>query len=182
MPIKGKKGYLLDRHYHCGTELESPWKKKTWFLVSVWSLLKKWDDYLWVPTSGDILDKRYLLELCYPHVLYPKTLLWLNSVEQELILRSTLEVQVQGLIVVAHIPDDSIYPISNVSGASQVATWQRICLPMKKIQETWVKFLDWEDPLKQEMAIHSSILAWKIPWTEEPGGQQSMGTQRVGHD
>ena len=81
MPIKGKKGYLLDRHYHCGTELESPWKKKTWFLVSVWSLLKKWDDYLWVPTSGDILDKRYLLELCYPHVLYPKTLLWLNSVE-----------------------------------------------------------------------------------------------------
>ena len=38
------------------------------------------------------------------------------------------------------------------------------------------------DPLEQEMAIHSSILAWKIPWTEEPGGLQSMGSQRVGHD
>ena len=39
-----------------------------------------------------------------------------------------------------------------------------------------------EDPLEKEIAIHSSILAWKIPWTEEPGGLQSMGSQRVGHD
>ena len=50
------------------------------------------------------------------------------------------------------------------------------------MQETWVRFLGWEDPLEKEMAIHSSILAWKIPWTEEPGGLQSMGSQRVGHD
>ena len=42
--------------------------------------------------------------------------------------------------------------------------------------------LGWEDPLEEEMAIHSSILAWKIPWTEETGGLQSMGSQRVGHD
>ena len=40
----------------------------------------------------------------------------------------------------------------------------------------------WEDPLKEVMATHSSILAWRIPWTEEPGGLQSMGSQRVGHD
>ena len=40
----------------------------------------------------------------------------------------------------------------------------------------------WEDPLEEEMPPHSSILAWKIPWAEEPGGQQSMGLQRVGHD
>ena len=40
----------------------------------------------------------------------------------------------------------------------------------------------WEDPLEEEMAVHSSILAWRISWTEEPGGLQSMGTQRVGHD
>ena len=40
----------------------------------------------------------------------------------------------------------------------------------------------WEDPLEKEMATHSSILAWKIPWTEEPGGLQSTGLQRVGHD
>ena len=50
------------------------------------------------------------------------------------------------------------------------------------MQETWVRFLGWEDPLEKEMAIHSSILAWKIPWTEEAGGLQSMGSQRVGHD
>ena len=40
----------------------------------------------------------------------------------------------------------------------------------------------WEDPLAKEMATHSSILAWRVPWTEEPGGLQSMGSQRVGHD
>ena len=48
--------------------------------------------------------------------------------------------------------------------------------------ETWVQSLGWEDPLEKEMAAHSSILAWRIPWTEEPGGLQSMGSQRVGHD
>ena len=46
----------------------------------------------------------------------------------------------------------------------------------------WVRSLDWEDPLEEEMATHSNILAWKIPWTEESGGLQSMGSQRVGHD
>jgi len=50
------------------------------------------------------------------------------------------------------------------------------------MQETWVQFLGWEDPLEKEMANYSSILAWEIPWTEEPGGLQSMGSQRVGYD
>ena len=49
------------------------------------------------------------------------------------------------------------------------------------MQVTQVWSLDGEDPLKKEMATHSSILAWEIPWTEEPGGLQSMGLQRVGH-
>ena len=49
-------------------------------------------------------------------------------------------------------------------------------------QETWVQSLGQEDPLEKEMATHYSILAWRIPWTEEPGGLQSMGWQRVGHD
>ena len=48
--------------------------------------------------------------------------------------------------------------------------------------ETQVQSLGWEDPLEKGMAIHSSILAWRIPWTEEPGGLYSMGSQRVGHD
>ena len=49
-------------------------------------------------------------------------------------------------------------------------------------QETWVQFLGQEDPLEKGMATHSSILAWEIPWREEPGGPQSMGSQRVRHD
>ena len=50
------------------------------------------------------------------------------------------------------------------------------------MRETRVQSLDREDLLEEEMATHSSILAWKIPWTEEPGGLQSKGSQRVGHD
>ena len=48
--------------------------------------------------------------------------------------------------------------------------------------ETWVQSLGQEDPLEEGMATHSSLLAWRIPWTEEPGGLQSMRSQRVGHD
>ena len=50
------------------------------------------------------------------------------------------------------------------------------------MQERQVRSLGWEDPLEKEMTSHSSILAWEIPWTEEPGGLQSMGLQKVGYD
>ena len=50
------------------------------------------------------------------------------------------------------------------------------------MQETWVQSLGWEDPLEEGMATYSSILSWRIPWTEKPGGLQSMGSQRVRHD
>ena len=50
------------------------------------------------------------------------------------------------------------------------------------MQEIWVRSLGQEDPLEKEIAIHSSILAWRIPWTEGSGGLQSIGSQRVGHD
>ena len=52
----------------------------------------------------------------------------------------------------------------------------------QETQEVWIRSLDWEDPLEEETATHSSTLAWKIPWTEDAGGLQSMGSQRVGHD
>ena len=55
-------------------------------------------------------------------------------------------------------------------------------LPMQEMQETWVEFLNQEDSLEKEIATHSSVLAWRIPGTEEPGGLQSMGSQRVRHD
>ena len=55
-------------------------------------------------------------------------------------------------------------------------------LPMQEMQETWVQSLGQEDLLEKKMATYSSILAWKIPWTEEPGGLQSMGLQRARHN
>ena len=69
----------------------------------------------------------------------------------------------------------------------------RICVPQASpvaqtvknppaMQETWVQSLGQEDPLQKEMATNFSILAWRIPWTEEPGGLQSMESQRIGHD
>ena len=64
-------------------------------------------------------------------------------------------------------------------GASLVAQMVKN-LPV--MQETGVQSLGWEDPLEKGMAIHSNVLAWRIPWTEEPGGLQSMGSQRLRHN
>ena len=58
----------------------------------------------------------------------------------------------------------------------------RMVKNMPAMQETCVRSLGWEDPLEKEMATHSSTLVWRIPWTEEPGGIQSMGSHRVRHD
>ena len=66
--------------------------------------------------------------------------------------------------------------IVHISWASLVA--QAVKNPLVT-QQTWVRFLGWEDPLEKRMATHSSILAWRIPWTEEPGQQQFMRSQRV---
>ena len=77
---------------------------------------------------------------------------------------------------------DGLWSVPPLQRASQGAQWLRLCLPMQEMQETWVQSLSQEDPLEKEMSIHSSILAWRIPWTEEPGGLQSMGLQRAGHD
>ena len=66
--------------------------------------------------------------------------------------------------------------------ASQAAQRQRFHLPTQEMPEAWVPSLGWEVPLEEEMTTHSSILTWKIPRTEEPGGLQSMGLQRIRHD
>ena len=60
-----------------------------------------------------------------------------------------------------------------------VAQWVKNLPAAQETQETWVHSLSWEDPLEEGMAVHFSILAWRIPWTEEPGGLRSMGSQRV---
>ena len=73
----------------------------------------------------------------------------------------------------------SLAKASSQHGASLVA---QVVENLPAMQETWVRSLDWEDPLKKGMATHSSILAWRIPGMAEPGGLPSMGSQRVGHD
>ena len=76
---------------------------------------------------------------------------------------------------------DSFESISNGLTLMTFPAAQRVKrLPTK--WETWVQSLGWEDLLEKEMATNSSILAWKIPWMEEPGRLQSTGSQRVGHD
>ena len=80
-----------------------------------------------------------------------------------------------------YVPDLSICQImSNLySWASLVAQTVK---DLPAMQETWVRSLGWEDPLEKGMATHSSILAWRIPWTKEPGRLWSMESQRVRHD
>ena len=66
-------------------------------------------------------------------------------------------------------------------GASGKKKKKKKCQPMQKTEEMWVRFLGQEGALEEGMATHSSILAWRIPLSEEPGGLQSMGSQRAGH-
>ena len=72
-----------------------------------------------------------------------------------------------------------MYKVRNRKGASLLAQTVK---NLPAMQDTWVQSVGWEDPLEKGMTTHSSILAWRIPWTEEPGGLQSMGSQRAGHD
>ena len=88
-------------------------------------------------------------------------------------LRFSCKFNVESLIV-------SFFLSSNFKILWSLVVQMLKCLPA--MPETWVRSLGWEDPLEKEMATHSSILAWRIPWMKEPGGLQSTGSQRVGHD
>ena len=74
------------------------------------------------------------------------------------------------------------FKIQSFPGGSAVSLVAQTVKCLPTMQESWVQSLGQEDLLEKEMATHSSILAWKIPWTEEPGRLQSTGSQRVGHD
>ena len=82
------------------------------------------------------------------------------------------------------LPDLGIKPASPALAGGFLttsATWETLDSVVKNLpakQETWVQSLGWEDPLEEEMATHSSIPAWEIPWTEDPGGLQSMGSKK----
>ena len=92
-------------------------------------------------------------------------------------------------VEVSLMPLAEVAPIQYLSlSLFQIPVFQMTSLVAQTVKclstmwETWVRSLGWKDPLEQEMATHSSILAWKIPRMEESGRLQSMGSQRVGHD
>ena len=72
--------------------------------------------------------------------------------------------------------------VLNSKYIKRVSLMAQMVKNLPTLREAWVRSLGWEDPLEKRMATHSSILAWRIPWTEEPGGLQSMGSQRAGHN
>ena len=82
-------------------------------------------------------------------------------------------------VLIPFLPFFSFWDSFNIARTSLVA---QMVKRLSTVRETLVQALAWEDPLEKEMAIHSSTIAWKIPWTEEPGRLQSMGLQRVRHD
>ena len=78
----------------------------------------------------------------------------------------------------------SVQIAENLTQCKQEASLAQT-VKLKRLSTMWeirVQFLGWEDPLEKETAVHCSTLAWKIPWTEEPGRLQSMGSHKVGHD
>ena len=81
------------------------------------------------------------------------------------------------VLVLTHLAPSPCYPEFPVS-TSLAQTVKNLCA----MQETWVRSLGWEDPLEKGIATRSSVLAWEIPWTEEPGGLQSIGALRIEHN
>ena len=107
--------------------------------------------------------------------------LWSPKVSKETSAANAPILFLSKVLLVLHVRNPLVFELS-AAGSVRRPRWfsgERICLP---IQEMWVRSLGWEYPLEEEMATHSSILAREIPWTEKPGGLQSVGLQRVNHD
>ena len=101
---------------------------------------------------------------------------WLNSVSDRWVEISIVN-QCQNTILLGI--NQNVNFFGDLSMSSPVA---QMVNHLPAMRDTWVRSLGWEDPLEKEIGTHSSTLAWKIPWTEEPCRLQSMGSQRVGYD
>ena len=145
---------------------------RVWLFVTPWiagcqaslSITNSWSS-LKLTSIKSVMPSSHLI-LCHPLLLLPPIPLSIRVFSSE----STLHVR---------------WPKYWISALASVLTTSLVAQRLKRLRamrETRVQSLGWEDPLEKEMATHSSTLAWKIPRTEEPGGPQSMGSQRVRHD
>ena len=123
--------------------------------------------------SCKIILISYFMKVCIVLLTLPGR--WFNHLQIMAVLYSSFSSFFPFLVVLSTL--DYIYRYTD--STEPVAPMVK-CMPA--IQETQARSLSWEDPLEKEMATHSSTLAWKIPWTEEPCRLQPMGSQRVGHD
>ena len=103
---------------------------------------------------------------------------WKNQYsENEYTTQSNLQIQCN-----PYQATNGIFHRTRTNNFQEGVSWVQRLKQLPAMQETWVRSLGQEDPLEKEMATHSSTLAWKIPWMEEPGRLQSMGLQRIRHD
>ena len=110
-----------------------------------------------------------------------KPYLLVSHKKNEILLFETMSMDLENIMISDMSEKDKYCMISLYKESKKIKKTSE-CNHLPAMQETRVRFLGWEDPLEKEMAIHSSALAWKIPWTEEPDGLQYMGSQRVRHN
>ena len=136
------------------------------------------------PCSSDISRIcRAMLCLWWADLCPPSKICWGHHSESDLVWRQSQKLSLEGWphgsVDVRLRPPEKTWKTFLLFKTSLVA--QKV-KRLPTTQETWVRSLSWEDLLEKEMATTSSLLAWRIPWTEEPGGLQSTGLQRIGHD
>ena len=129
--------------------------------------------------DGVLDNRKNCLVIIYENVLVFRKYMLMNLDVRHPDIRNLLSNGPTKIIIITWMEIEVGMDIGISIEASLVA--QRV-KNLTAMWETQVRSLGWEDPLQKGMATHSSILAWRIPWTEEPGGLQSTGSRRVGHD
>ena len=151
---------------------DGDWVKMLVFLSVKWGVvLALWDLFQLLTLCGQFCCYSFMLHL---RILQSSKRMLLKTLDSCILMYCVLK----SVIIWYEEKGKNMYR----SCQNQTSLVAQMVKDLPAMQETWVWSLGWEDPLEKGTAAHSSILAWRIPWTEEPGRLQSMGSQRVGHD